>query len=89
MVSADGTISSFHYHIQAITPKGPRDIQTIELGSELTDGTFLTTSNSLQSAPGRPILASIPSDTRPQLRRTNCCTITASDCERRSRLVRV
>jgi hypothetical protein len=52
MVSADGTISSFHYHIQAITPKGPRDIQTIELGSELTDGTFLTTSNALQSAPG-------------------------------------
>jgi mRNA-degrading endonuclease toxin of MazEF toxin-antitoxin module len=52
MVSADGTISSYHYHIQAITPKGTRNIQTIELGSELSDGTFLTTSNSLQSAPG-------------------------------------
>lgn len=52
MVSAEEIISSYHYHIQAITPKATRDIQTIELWSELSDGTFLTTSNSLQNAPG-------------------------------------
>ena len=52
MVSEEGTISSYHYHIQAVTPKGTRDIQILELGSELSDGTFLTTNNSLQSAPG-------------------------------------
>ena len=52
MVSGDGTISSFHYHLQSVTPKRTLNIQTIELGSELSDGTFLTTTNSLQSAPG-------------------------------------
>jgi hypothetical protein len=52
MVSADGTISSYHYHLQSITPKRTLNIQTIELGSELNDGTFLTTTNTLESAPG-------------------------------------
>ena len=50
MVSADGTISSYHYHLQSITAKRTLNIRTIELGSELNDGTFLTTTNTLESA---------------------------------------
>jgi len=53
LVSAEGTISSFLYHIQAMTPKGTHDIRAIELGSELSDGTFLVTSNTLQSGPAK------------------------------------
>ncbi len=53
LVSAEGTISSFLYHIQAMTPKGTHDIRAIELGSELSDGTFLMTSNTLQSGPAK------------------------------------
>jgi hypothetical protein len=55
MFSPDGTISVAIYHVKATLHRLPHDFRSIDLETELSNGTFLTTSNTLEGARVPPV----------------------------------
>jgi hypothetical protein len=69
LVSADGTICGGIYHVKPGALGFPPDIKAIDFETELNDGTFLITTNTLESARALPMpgidAARLPMATHP------------------------